>query len=134
MIYIKDFDLPTLKAFAHDFEKIFYTGNASEMTAYYTADAKLIAEGIEPITGLEAIEAFWKASCQRGKSLHMQRKIIVEDIKPSAELSYAYCTLLLHIQMPDGGVVNRVVKDITIWRLQPDGLWRIEVDISVPSK
>ena len=79
MVPIQTFDLPSVKAFAQEFETIFYNGDAAGMTAYYTADAKLIAEGI----------------------------------KPSAGLSYAYCTLLLHFQLPDG-------------------LGLIEVDISSP--
>jgi ketosteroid isomerase-like protein len=132
MITISQFDLPTLNAFSRDFEDIFYKGDAAAMAAYYTADARLMAENIEPLVGQPAIESFWKSTCEHAKILHMERKIIVEEVHPSVEISYAFCTLLLHFQTPDGKSVDKVVKDITIWRRQPDGIWSIEVDISSP--
>jgi uncharacterized protein (TIGR02246 family) len=132
MIQFKEFDLQAVNAFAREFENIFYKNDAGGMAAYYTEDARLIAEGIEPIRGRKAVEAFWKSTCERANSVRMERKIVVEDIRPSGEISYAFCTLLLHFQLPDGQSVNKVTKDITIWRRQPDGIWLIEVDISCP--
>jgi ketosteroid isomerase-like protein len=125
------FDKDTVEQFAHTFEELFYNGDGVGMAAYYTDNARLFAEGIAPTQGKSAIEAFWQATCQRGKTMDMKRSITVDEIVATSELCYAYSTLTLDLTV-NGQSVHRTTSDITIWRQQSDGSWQIEVDISVP--
>jgi uncharacterized protein (TIGR02246 family) len=129
---VATFDRQAVEHFARAFETMFYDGDATAMASFYTDNATLIAEGIPLTTGKSNIEAFWQATCARGKTLQMQRSIAVEGIEATSDLSYALCTLTLHFTLPTGQAVTKVIKDITIWRRQADGTWLIEVDISNP--
>jgi uncharacterized protein (TIGR02246 family) len=119
-----------VERFARKVEEIFYEGDGRGMASYYTENARLMADGIEPLRGRHAIEAFWQATCERAKSIDMKRTIHVEDVQASDEISYAVCTLTIEVRIPNGGIITKTVKDITIWRKQADGTWQIEVDIS----
>ena len=129
---VATFDREAVERFARAFEAMFYEADAAAMASYYTEDATLIADGIPLTVGKANIEAFWRATCGRAKTVAMQRSIAVERIEAASELSYALCTLTLHFQLPTGQAVTKIIKDITIWRRQADGAWLIEVDISNP--
>ena len=131
MSSISTFDRDAVEQFADTFEKLFYDNDGSGMAAYYTDDARLFAEGIPPTQGRSAIEAFWQATCARGKTMGMKRVIRVDEVQATGELCYAYCTLTLDMVV-NGQQVHRTTSDITIWRKQDDDSWQIEVDISVP--
>ena len=131
MSSVATFNQENIEQFAHTFEDLFYGGDGVGMAAYYTEDARLFADGIAPIKGKAAIEAFWQATCEHGKALSMKRSIKVDEAHATDELCYAYSTLTLDVTV-NGQAVHRTVSDITIWRKQADGGWRIEVDISVP--
>jgi uncharacterized protein (TIGR02246 family) len=133
MSHLSSFDRQSVEDFARKFEDLFYEGDGAGMAAYYTENARLMGEGINPIQGRAGIESFWQSACAHAKILHMKRKINVDDIEMSPELSYAVCTLVLQFQTPDGQIVDKTVKDITIWRRLADGKWQIEVDISNPN-
>ena len=133
MSHLSSFDRQSVVDFARKFEDLFYEGDGVGMAKYYTENARLMAEDIDAIQGKAGIESFWQATCARGKIVHMKRKIIVDDIEMSPELGYAVCTLILQFQTPDGKIVDKTVKDITIWRRVADDKWQIEVDISNPN-
>jgi ketosteroid isomerase-like protein len=114
------------------FEAMFYEADAAAIPSYYTDAATLVADGIPLTVGKANIEAFWQATCARAKMVAMKRSIAVERIEAASELSYALCTLTLHFTLPSGQAVTKIIKDITIWRRQPNGAWLIEVDISNP--
>jgi ketosteroid isomerase-like protein len=125
------FNKETVEQFAHTFEELFYNGDGIGMGAYYTENARLFADGVAPIHGKPAIEAFWQETCEHGKVLNMKRSIRVDDVQATDELCYAYSTLTLDLTTGDQAI-HRTVSDITIWRRQVSGTWQIEVDISVP--
>lgn len=125
------FNQETVEQFARTFEELFYNGDGIGMAAYYTKDARFFADGTAPIYGKAAIEAFWQATCERGKALNMKRSIRVDEVRATDELCYAYSALALDVSA-GGQAIHRTVSDITIWRKQADGSWQIEVDISVP--
>lgn len=130
MAGLPSFDEQTVKQFGQAFEDLFYEGKGGDMAAYYTEDARLMADGIAPVQGRAAIETFWNMTCERGRALQMKRDIQVEEIRASEALSYAVSTLTVEVRTPDGKTAVNTVKDITIWRKQADGSWLIEVDIS----
>ena len=130
MTGLSAFNEQVVGQFAQEFERLFYAANSAEMAAYYTDDARLMADGIAPIQGRAGIAQFWEMTCRRGAELKMKRSIVVDAIRAAETLSYAISTLTIVLVTPDGRPITNTVKDITIWRLEADGVWRIEVDIS----
>lgn len=125
---LASFDPAELGRFTRAFEVFFDHDDPESMTSYYTEDAQLMADGIQPIQGHAAIGRFWRAAISRASAAGARRTIHLHESHSSGELGYALCTVT--VQLPPGTGVT--VWDATIWRRDPGGAWRIAVDISVP--
>jgi ketosteroid isomerase-like protein len=121
------FDDEALRTFTRAFEDMFYAGDAAAMTAYYTRDAQLMADGMRPVRGHVDIEAFWGMATGRANAAGARRGIEMHEWSSSGDLGYALCTVT--VELPTG---TRSVWDTTVWRRDTDGRWRIAVDISSP--
>ena len=130
------FDAQQLGRFTRRFEDLFDAGDAASMTSYYTEDAQLMADGIRPIQGHAAIGQFWGTAIARARAAGARRTIHLHESHSSGGLGYALCTVTIQIPPPSGSPgangANRASWDATIWQRDPDGTWRIAVDISTP--
>jgi ketosteroid isomerase-like protein len=130
----------SLEQFARTFENLFDVGDPASMTSYYTEDAQLMADGMEPIRGQAAIGEFWRAAVGRVAAARARRTIEVHDSSSSGDLGYALCTVTVLIPGQPGGSTAPGTTiaswDATIWQRGPSGEWRIAVDIStrIPQK
>jgi len=128
------FNAGELQRFTQAFEELFYVADPASMTSYYTEDAKLMAEGIQPIEGHAAITEFWRAAITRAAAARARRTIRLHESHCSGDLGYALCTVTVDIppagDAPGRGGTSVAVWDATIWQRGPDGGWRIAVDIS----
>jgi ketosteroid isomerase-like protein len=130
------FDSQELESFTRAFEKLFNDGDPASMTSYYTNDAQLMAEGMEPIRGHCAIDEFWRVAISRAIAARARRTIRLHESSSSGDLGYALCTVTVEIP-PGSGAAGAAgasisVWDATIWQRDRDGQWRIAVDISTP--
>jgi ketosteroid isomerase-like protein len=133
------FDSRHLELFTRQFEDLFYAGDPASMTSYYTDDAQLMADGIPPICGHDAIGQFWDAAIVRANAAKAKRTIRLHESHSSGDLGYALCTVTVQIPPADGTAgatgITRAAWDATIWRRDPrdpSGAWLIAVDISTP--
>ncbi|WP_165423413.1 YybH family protein [Ktedonosporobacter rubrisoli] len=124
------FDKQSSEQFGRAYEKTFYDGDYIAMASVYTADAKLLIEDGEIIEGREAIADFWKAACARAQKVQMKRSIRDDELESSGDLGYKRNTVTLEIPTRDGKTVTHVIKSITVWKREADGVWRIVQDIS----
>jgi len=130
------FDPEELERFTRAFEVFFDTGDAASMTTYYTENAQLMADGMQPIQGHAAIGQFWRTAITRAAAARARRTIRLHESHSSGDLGYALCTVTIQIpparDTPDCSGTDSAAWDATIWRRDPDGTWRIAVDISTP--
>jgi ketosteroid isomerase-like protein len=127
------FDPPELLRFTQAFEELFYADDPVAMTSYYTEDAQLMADGMQPVQGHAAITQFWRAAITRAAAAQARRTIQLHESHTSGDLGYALCTVTVQIPAAsDGRGTSIAVWDATIWRRDPGGTWRITVDISTP--
>jgi ketosteroid isomerase-like protein len=134
-VSLATFDPQHLEQFARHFEDLFYAGNPGSMTAFYTQDAYLMADGIHPVQGHAAIREFWDAAISRGLAAGAKRTIRLHEAHSSGGLGYALCTVTVQIPPAGsgpgaGGGTSRASWDATIWQRDSGGSWRIAVDIS----
>ena len=59
---LASFEPAELRRFTRAFEDFFYQADPESMTSYYTENAQLMADGITPIQGHDAIEQFWRVA------------------------------------------------------------------------
>ena len=117
-----------LEQFTRAFEELFDAGEAEAMTSYYAGDARLMAEGMEPIQGRAAIGQFWRMAIEQAAAARARRSIRLLESSSSGDLGYALCTV--QVEIPGATAIS--VWDATIWQRDSAGAWRIAVDISTP--
>ena len=121
-------DREALEQFTRHFEALFNAGDAPGIAAFYTQDARLLAENTELIRGRAAIEQFWRHAIERARAAGAIRTISLEEITSSGSLGYALGTVTVRI--PQGPQLT--TKYAVIWQRDPDGRWRLAVDSSSP--
>ena len=122
-------DRQAFEQFTRHFEKLFDIGDAAAMAAFYTQDARLLAENTELIQGRAAIEQFWRQAIGRAQAAGAVRTISLDEVTSSGSLGYALGTVTVSI--PHGP--HLVTKYATIWQRDADGRWRLAVDSSSPN-
>ena len=122
------FNFQELEHFTRVFEELFDAGDPEAMTSYYTSNARLMGEGMEPIQGHAAIGQFWRVAIDRAAAARARRTIQLHESSSSGDLGYALCTV--QVEIPAGHAIS--AWDATIWQRDPSGAWRIAVDISTP--
>jgi len=103
-------------------------GVAEAFREYAAPNATSFPMGESPVHGREAIyqsmldfpkgELLWTPSAA--------------DIAKSRELGYTWGTFEFRTTAADGKLVSRHGKYLTVWKLQPDGLWKYVADIGNP--
>jgi ketosteroid isomerase-like protein len=127
------FDSQQLALFTRQFEDLFYADDPASMTSFYTEDARLMADGIQPIQGHAAIQHFWRAAIARAAAARARRTIQLHESHSSGDLGYALCTVKVEIPpAPGSSGTRRASWDAIIWQRDPSGIWCIAVDISTP--
>ncbi len=94
----------------------------------FTDDARVLAPGIPMAEGWEASRAvFAKLEALPGYSLEYSPAIA--DVGGAADLGYTIGTYHMKLPGSDGSIAEIDGKYLTIWKRQPDGNWKIAVDM-----
>jgi ketosteroid isomerase-like protein len=122
------FDRQEVDRFVRDFEELFYRGDAAAMTSFYTQHAMILAPDSEAVRGQRAIQEFWNAACQAARRTGMKRTISVQHLERSGDLGYLVSTVTLEIPGADGQPATVIFNDVTVWKADAGGQWRVAVD------
>ena len=122
-------DKQAVEQFTRHFETLFNDGDAAGLAAFYSEDARLLAENTELIRGRATIEQFWRHAIERARVAGAIRTIRLDEVTSSGSLGYVLGTVTVRI--PHGPEL--VTKYATIWQRDADGRWRLAVDSSSPN-
>lgn len=106
-------------------ESCFKEGNVTKLANMYTDSAKLSPNGSHFIIGRDSIKAFWMEDFKSSKVLKMATKVLTID--GNENLIYETGITVSEILYNDS-VYHPRVKYINIWRKQPDGNYKLDVD------
>jgi len=95
--------------------------------AYFAEDAAIFPASGPIVRGLAAIRAHYAGTGFTGRGLTWQPAHA--ELSSAGDLGYTYGTWRHTTTSPDGSPVVRTGKYTTIWRRQPDGTWKLVVDI-----
>jgi uncharacterized protein (TIGR02246 family) len=101
-------------------------GDAAALTsAFYTADAVLLAPGTPRLNGAEAIRGFWQAFIDGGVK---DVSIETTEIDEAGDLAYGLGTYTCTVPTASGERVRDNGKFIVVYRRQADGGWKVIAD------
>ncbi len=96
--------------------------------ASFTDDARVLAPDIPMAEGWEASRAvFAKLEALPGYSLKYSP--VIADVGGAADLGYTIGTYHMKLPDSDGSIVEISGKYLSLWKRQPDGKWKIAVDM-----
>lgn len=103
----------------------FVNGNADKLAEMYADSAKLSPNGYRFITGRDSIKAFWLEDFKSSKVLKMETLVSTVDGDDNLiyETGYANSEILYN-----DSVYHAHVKYINVWRKQPNGDYKLDVD------
>ncbi|MEO7989012.1 MAG: hypothetical protein ABI663_05685 [Chryseolinea sp.] len=105
--------------------KCFKDGNADNLAMMYTDSAKLSPNGSHFIIGRDSIKAFWQADFKSSKLLKMETHTLT--LEGDENLIYETGNTFSDILYKDS-VYHVKVKYINVWRKQPQGDYKLDVD------
>ena len=125
MAGLTSLDLDEVRDFPRYWERLFDQGDQHQIAAHYTSDAQLVATGLPTVVGRSAIEDFWQLAIARTAAGGLRRTVRLDHVEQSGSLGYMRG--FVEVSGPGFSTVTRYV---TVWRQEPDRLWRLAVDIS----
>ena len=103
--------------------------DVDKIVSYFTDDVLFISPGQPTLQGKTAVRAFVDASLKTPRfKIHWVSENPV--FSPDGKLAYLRGTSEITLPGPNGSTVTSHMRGISIWRIDPDGLWRCAVDIS----
>lgn len=98
------------------------------MVALYAPDARVYPPDMDPISGLDGIrgmmEAYMSDPLMAGSFTPWYAEVSVDG-----DMGYTMGAADITQTGPDGEPVTEHVRDFHVWRKQPDGSWKVVVDI-----
>lgn len=111
-----------------EFDRVTAAEGMEGFLSFIADDAAFFPANAAIVTGREAVGAAWvEVLTTPGVSLRWQP--IKAELARSGELGYTYGRYQLTATDAEGQSITRYGKYVTIWKKQPDGAWRVVVDI-----
>ena len=98
------------------------------LSAHLLDDANVLAPDMSMARGKEASMAIF-AALEAFPEYSLRWKAEIAEVGGAADLGYTIGPYHMEFQDPDGNPVVIDGKFMTIWKKQPDGAWKIAVDM-----
>lgn len=102
--------------------------NEEAFYAFYASDAVAYPPGAATVSGLPALTAFLGAVFKDpGFAVSFQPAAV--DVSADGSMGTTLAIADITTTGPDGKLVTEHIRDYHVWRRQPDGSWKLAIDI-----
>jgi ketosteroid isomerase-like protein len=103
-------------------------GDVERILSYWTDDAIVLAPGLPPFVGRQALRGYVEASLTI-PGFRISWASTGVEFSPDGQLAYMFSDNAVTTNGPDGVPATTQGRVVTIWRREPDDQWRCAVDI-----
>jgi ketosteroid isomerase-like protein len=117
-----------LEARVRELEELYRAGNLLGVADIYADDGELGDARGARVRGRAALDAYWS-----GIEEPLEWHLVTRALRGSEAIAYQTGTSTLSMRR-DGNVETIVTDFLVVWRREPDGAWRIELDLYWPAE
>jgi uncharacterized protein (TIGR02246 family) len=96
--------------------------------AFYAADAVMCPPGLGTLTGHAAIGGFMD-TVLADPAFAVNIAAATVEVSTDGTLGTTYATGQVTLTGPDGKPATENIRDLHVWRRQPDGSWKLAIDV-----
>ncbi len=117
-----------LRAAAEAYQAAATSKDAAAVVAMYDESALMIPPNGDLVQGLDGVRGYrFGFISTPGVSLSFE--LIRVEVAESGDIGWSFAVGDITIERPDGSTGHDVVRDFHTWRRQPDGSWKVVVDM-----
>ena len=113
------------------FDAAVAAGGSEAWASWFATDGRMVQPGLGLIQGRDSIRAVMAGLDDPATSLRWSPDHA--DIAASGDLGWTTGTYVSEGVGPDGAPVRGEGRYVSIWRLQPDGSWKVAIDLGNPT-
>jgi len=117
----------TIKQFEADFLKASLEKGSAGYLSFYADDAVELPDGADAIVGKANIAK--TMGFLDNKKNHLTWSPVSAGVSASGDLGYTWGTYEFRSRREDGNEIVEHGKYMTLWKKQPDGSWKVAVDM-----
>jgi ketosteroid isomerase-like protein len=111
-----------------NFVEAFNRGDVEALVeGFYADDATLYPPNGAPVSGKQAILAFWGGLIEATSSVVVS--LTPQDIEHSGNIAYEIGVFTLDMQFGEGPMISDTGNYVIVWKQQSDGSWKASEDI-----
>jgi len=119
-------ELETLRSAVMEFHRAINAADVDAAVAMFTDEVIMMSNGWQTVAGKEAVAEVWSGSIRSGFRTRDQQIIALEM---DGDLAYEATSQLWTMHQEDRQDEWRSSKYVHIWKRQPDGGWKLHLDI-----
>jgi ketosteroid isomerase-like protein len=117
-----------LRAAAEAYQAAATAKDAEGVVAMYDASALMIPPNGELVEGLEGVRGY-RFGFISTPGVSLEFELVRVEVAESGDIGWSFAVGDINIERPDGSMGRDVVRDFHTWRRQPDGSWKVVVDM-----
>jgi ketosteroid isomerase-like protein len=102
--------------------------DVDQMLSFWTDDARVFHPGLPVVSGKAALRAYVEGALAI-PGFHIAWTTSEASLSPDGQMAYLLSTNAVTMAGSDGQPVTTNGRAVTVWRREPDGIWRCAVDI-----
>ena len=110
-----------------ELEQRYRSGNLLGVADLYTDDGEIVDASGQRVRGRSELDAYWSAIEEP-----LDWRLVTHTLRGSEAIAYQTGTSTLSMRR-DGALQTFVTDFLVVWRREPDGEWKIELDLYWPS-
>jgi len=124
----RDADVRAIRELEQKAKEAAEAKDLNRYVSFYAADAVLFWPGTPMVKGQAAIRDFMQAFLSMPEfSLSFETEKV--EVSQAGDLAYTYGTNKVALMDPNGKKMKDKGKYLTVYRKQPDGIWKVVADI-----